>query len=91
MTLARWHTGTKAQTLVFLLKLNLKRSDVIGISDGMAEMEDEEAVSDWDVCVLECRICGHRHTAIVPHAFANGGSECSNCQAMTADVVECEP
>ncbi len=88
MTLARWHTGTKAQTLVFLREVG--RNDLAGISDGMAEVEDEQAVTDWDVCVLECRICGHRHTSIVPHEIANKGNQCSNCEAMTADVLECE-
>lgn len=87
--LARWHTGTKAETLVFVEAV---RRPLEGLADGMAEIEDKDGSVDWDVCILQCRICGHRHTAVVPHEMANNDNECCECGYMTADVepVVCE-
>lgn len=88
MRCARWHTETKAKTLVFLREIG--RNDLLGISDAMAEGEHEDDTHDWDVCVLECRICGHKHTGIVPHEMADTDNECANCGNMTADVIGME-
>lgn len=85
MALARWHSGTKAQTLEFLLEA---KRIFPGISDEISVMEKEEHIIDWDVCVLECRICGSRQTGIVPREMANENNECVNCGNMTADVIE---
>lgn len=87
MTLARWHTGTKAKTLEALRDCKRQSLD---IPDLMSGIEDEDNVKDWDLAVLECRICGFREVEIVPCQMNNTDSECSNCGNMTADVIEKE-
>lgn len=87
MTLARWHTGTKAKTLQAIRDCERQNPD---ISDLMSEIEDEDGVKDWDFVVLECRICGHRHTAVVPCQMDDTDNECDNCGNMTADIIEQE-
>ena len=82
---ARWHTGTKAKTLQALRDCKRLYPD---ISDLMSEIEDEQDVKDWDFAVFECRICGHRHTAVVPCQMSDTDNECDNCGNMTADVAE---
>jgi len=85
MTLARWHTGTKAQTLAFLREIG-KQYD--GMSDDMAAVEHDDQIDDWDVAVLECRICNARQTAVLPSGGAAENQECHKCGHRTADVAE---
>ncbi len=87
MSLARWHTGTKAQTLAFLREIG-KRYD--GMSDDMAAIEHDDRVHQWDVAILECRICATRQTAVLPVGGKGEDRECPRCGNMTADVVEIE-
>jgi len=85
MALARWHTGTKAQTLMFLREASQHFRD---IPDLMSEIEDEHNIKEWDVCIMKCRICGARYVAIVPTIMDNDGNECANCRNMTANVID---
>lgn len=83
--LACWHTGTKAQTLEFLR--TCERQD-IDIPDLMSQIEDEDDVDDWQVAVLECRICGQRQVSVLPTGGVLEDCECPKCKNMTADVIE---
>lgn len=87
MALARWHIGTKAKTLQFIWEIEKQSPDIANMLSGM---EDEEGITDWDVCVLECRVCGHRHNAVVPHEMSDENAECYECYQMTADVAAME-
>lgn len=85
MSLARWHTGTKAKTLEALRDCKRQSLD---IPDLMTQIEFEDDVKDWDLAILECRICGYRHLVVVPFEMDNENNECINCGNMTADVLE---
>jgi len=85
--LACWHTGTKAQTLEFLKDCDRQSED---ISDLMSQIEDEDKVSDWQVTILECRICSKRQVVVLPVGGPLEDAECSTCGCMTADVIEKE-
>ena len=86
MAYARWHTGTKAQTLQFLREAERQSPD---IPSDMSSIEHEDGINDWDVCVLECRVCGYRFTSVCPNVMSDENSECPRCGNMTADIV-CE-
>jgi len=85
MALAEFHTGTKAETLLFL-----KEADrpLEGISDLMSQIEDEQGVKEWKVCVSECRICRARYVTVAPDIMANEDHECESCGSMTSCVIE---
>ena len=85
MTLARYHTGTKADTLLFLQECDRQDAEIPGL---MSEVEVEQDVTLWDTAVLECRICGKRSLAVVPTQMQNEDNECHVCGNMTADVIE---
>ena len=87
MKLARWHSGTKAQTLLVMRNGGIGLQDV---SDSMAWVEDTEDVKNWDICISKCRICGGEQVDIVPHEMIGLNTECNNCGNMTADVIEQE-
>ena len=86
MSLSRWPTGTKAETLIALRKGGAQLYPQL--SDLISKIEDEYDVRNWDVAILECRICGYKHLAVVPSEMDDDDNECQNCGNMTADVVE---
>ena len=86
MSLSRWHTGTKAKTLIALKEGGATLYPEL--SDIMSQVEDKNDVKDWDITLLECRICGHRHLVVVPYEMSDVGNECLNCGERTADVAE---
>lgn len=48
-------------------------------------MQDDRG---WNVAVVECRMCGNRHTAVFPDGTDMERMECAKCGHMTCGVVE---
>lgn len=87
MALALWHTGTKAQTLKALKDSDRLHPD---LASEMTEVEQEDKINDWCLCVLQCRICSHKQIAITPSEAIKLGLDfdCANCGNMSCDIIE---
>lgn len=79
------HTGTKAQTLMFLREVRKLKSDA---ADDMSYIEHEDRIDDWCVGLAECRICSVKQTTVFPSSVKSlDDFQCVNCGNMTADIV----
>ena len=86
MSLAVWHSGSKAETLMFLREGKVLLTPEF--SDSMSQVEKEDKIDEWLVAVLECRICGKRQLAVLPSVAPLENMECQECLNMSCDPVE---